>query len=128
MRLCSSWSRIIPVLCSLSLLSCGPPKPNITVKDYVIGGYEGVAGGPVACSEVHTLFTSTPPAHFTLDECLLRLVGKTYLDGSAINDMVSNIDLMCTSLGSCTYQQQFAMRLIKSALIRGQLVAPGGKK
>ena len=125
MRHYNLWFLVI--LGSFSLDSCGP-KPNITVNDYVIGGYEGVAGGPSACTEVHTLFTTIPLAHFNLNDCLLRLVGKVYLDGNNLNSMVSNIDLMCTSLGSCTYQQQIAMLYLKSALKQVELVFPGRKK
>lgn len=111
-------SKIVLALFTLNLVSCGT-KPNIHVEDYIIGGYEGAAGGPDACTEVHTLFTDTPPAHFGLSECLRRIVGKIYLDGAALSSMQENIDVMCTSLGSCTYQQQQAINLVKQALQQG---------
>lgn len=124
MRLFKLLSKITLALLTLNLASCGGVKPNITVDDIVVGGYEGPAGGPVACSEVHTLFTDVPPAHYDLNTCLARLVGKVYLDGAPLNKMVANIDTMCTSLGSCTYEQEQAARSIKSALVQILKVLP----
>lgn len=115
MRLSRTWLRIALALCGLSLASCNNP-PDVQVKDYVIGSYEGPVGGPVACTEVHTLFTKIPPAHFGLTECLRRMIGKTYMDGAALSEIQENIDVMCTSLGSCTYEQQQALAYIKQAL------------
>lgn len=109
---------MLPVFTALLILlltSCGG-KPNIQVQDYVVGAYEGAAGGPNACTEVHTLHTEIPPAHFGLAECLRRLIGKTYIEGAALSQMQENIDLMCTALGSCTYEQRQALAYVKQAL------------
>lgn len=109
---------------AIVLTSCGG-KPDIHVQDYVVGAYEGPAGGPDAsCSEVHTLHTEIPPAHFGLSECLRRLIGKTYIDGAALSQMQENIDVMCTSLGSCTYEQQRAISLVRQALIQAGSISP----
>lgn len=114
------------VLLTISVLplSACDNAPDIQVHDYVIGGYEGAAGGAIACTEVHTLFTSIAPAHFSLSQCLQRLIGKVYLEGAALNEITTNVDIMCTSLGSCTYEQQQAMELVKSALRQAQRVNP----
>jgi len=127
MRLFNNWWKTTLVSLTLSLVSCGSPKPNIDVEDYTIGSYEGAAGGPNACTEVHTLFTSIPPEHFGLNACLARLVGKVYMDGDALNTIISNEDLMCTSLGSCTYEQQQMVNQIKSAFAQIRKIIPRKK-
>lgn len=116
---------MLPVFAALLiflLTSCGA-KPNIQVQDYVIGAYEGAAGGAKACTEVHTLFTNISPAHFGLADCLQRLIGKTYMDGAALSQIQENIDLMCTSLGSCTYEQSQALSYVKQALSQAAFIS-----
>lgn len=112
------WSKIALALCALSITSCAPgaPKPDISVLDMVIGGYKGAAGGPEACTEVHTIFTNLAPVHFALADCLHRMIGKVYMDGAKLNLAIENIDVMCTALGSCTYEQQQALSMVRQAL------------
>lgn len=128
MRLFNPWWKTTLLSLTLSLVSCGTPKPNIDVDDYVVGSYEGPAGGSVACTEVHTLFTTTSPAHFGLTACLERLIGKVYMDGDALNTIIMNEDLMCTSLGSCTYEQQQMVNNIKAAFAQIKKILPRKRK
>lgn len=122
MRLYRIWFGIALVPCFLS--ACGG-KPEIQVKDYIIGAYEGAAGGPDACSEVHTVHTEIPPAHYGLAACLSRLIGKVYMDGAALSEIQQNIDVMCTSLGSCTYEQRAALSYVKRSLMQAERARRG---
>jgi hypothetical protein len=119
--------------CALSafLISCGAPRPGIPieVKDYVVGGYLGPAGGPgKACREVHTLFTEKPGQNYDLQTCLQHIIGKVYLPAAALNEIQTNVDAMCTSLGSCTYEQEQRMLATKAILEFVKQNLPMGNK
>lgn len=116
--------RLGSYLATLLVLNACVSGGNVQVSDYVIGGYEGAAGGAIACTEVHTLFTDIPPVHYGLSDCLRRLVGKVYLDGAAFSQIQANIDTLCAQGGECTYEQEQAVAAIKMALARGQMVNP----
>lgn len=114
---------------SLGLCGCAHNQP-VQVHDHEYCGWLGAVGGPGnACSCVHTIQTSIPPAHYDLDTCLDKLVGSIFIQGAAFNEIQLTVDTLCTDTQNgpgCTYDEKQKVQQIKYLLRHLRQVTPRG--
>ena len=107
---------------SLTLNACNTPQ---TIPDGLIGAVEcdltiPLKCGPVACTQVHTIYTGLAPVHLNAPTCGQALIGSVFMDGIYFSKMIGIVDNFCTQDGDCTYQQAQDAAALKEVMIRAR--------
>src|ERR1700689_2637789 len=87
-----TWLKIAAVL--LTLNGCNTPQ---TIPDGAVGAVEcdltiPLKCGPVACTQVHTIFTDIAPNHLSAAACGQALIGAVFMDGVYFSKMIGLVD------------------------------------